>query len=260
MKKIIVSYLVFLFGALASAQPVPKKLHADRAVQDYVNLLTDQEQLALNVKLKNYADSTSTGIVIAIVSDVEDDINFQAAQFLADWGIGQQGKDNGVLLLMAVNQRKIAISTGYGVEDRLTDAMSRRIINNDIIPYFRDAQYYQGFDAGTTTIMQVLSGAFKGQPATDDGELYYALIFFLFILVFFILVAVASHKSGGGNNNRSGGSGMDLTDFIILSQLGRSRSSGGFGGFGSSGGGFSGGGFGGFGGGMGGGGGASGSW
>lgn len=80
-----VLFLVCFFGI---AQTVPKKLHTDRAVQDYANLLTEQQQLALNIKLKNYADSTSTGIVVAIMKDIEDDINFQAAQILTDWGLG----------------------------------------------------------------------------------------------------------------------------------------------------------------------------
>ncbi|CEN52776.1 conserved exported hypothetical protein [Capnocytophaga canimorsus] len=111
MKKYL--YIVLcLITATGLAQSVPKKLFENRAVQDYVGLLNESQQQALNTKLIQYADSTSTGIVIAIVSDVEDDINFQAAQMLSQWGVGQKGKDNGVLLLMAVNQRKIAISTG----------------------------------------------------------------------------------------------------------------------------------------------------
>lgn len=234
-------------------------MHTDRAVQDYANLLTEQQQLALNIKLKNYADSTSTGIVVAIMKDIEDDINFQAAQILTDWGLGQKGKDNGVLLLMAVNQRKIAISTGYGVEDKLTDAMSRRIIQNDIIPYFKQNDYYEGFNQGTTAIMSVLSGTYKNTESAENFNAF-PFLFILFFIILFIIISIKSSKNGrnGGGNNRSGNGGMDLTDFIILSSLGRSMSSGGS--FGSGGGGFSGGGFGGFGGGMGGGGGASGSW
>lgn len=251
MKKIIACVIAVFFCFILSAKQVPTKLYPDRAVQDYVGLLSEQEQAALNLKLKNYADSTSTGIVIVIVKEVEDNINYRATQILSQWGVGQKGKDNGVVLLMAVNQRQIAISTGYGIEDRLTDALSRRIINNEIIPYFSKKQYYKGFDLATSSIMKLLSGGFVADSKVTES--FNPLLFFLVMLFFFILIALMVKGGNSGNNNGNKG-GMDLTDFIILSQLGRSRSSGSFGGsFGS-------GGFGGFGGGMGGGGGASGSW
>lgn len=258
LKKLL--YIAFFVVGILFSQSVPKKLHADRAVQDYAGLLSQTE---LNFKLKNYADSTSTGIVVAIVKDVEDDINFQAAQMLSQWGVGQKGKDNGVLLLMAVNQRKIAISTGYGVEDRLTDALSRRIIERDIIPHFKNQDYYGGFDQATTSIMQVLSGAYKNDSSSEGSGTIGLVMFLLFAIFIIVVVAIAFGKGKGGGNNHQGGGGFDLGDFIILSSLGRSSSGGfggGFGGFGSgrSSGGF--GGFGGFGGGLGGGGGASGSW
>lgn len=255
MRKIL--YIFLLISGIVFSQSVPQKLFPDRAVQDYVNLLSSSQQEELNFKLKSYADSTSTGIVIAIVKNVEDDINFQAAQMLSQWGVGQKGKDNGVLLLMAVNQRKIAISTGYGVEERLTDAMCRRIIERDILPHFRRQDYYSGFDNGTTTIMKVLSGAYKNDASSEIPDASSLIIFFLFaIFILFIVSKFLGKGRGGGNNGNGNSGGFDLADFIILSSLGRS-SSGGFGGFG---GGRSSGGFGGFGGGLGGGGGASGSW
>lgn len=253
-------YILYFVTSTLFSQSVPEKLYADQAVQDYAGLLSESEQSELNLKLKNYADSTSTGIVVAILKDVEDDINFQAAQMLSQWGVGQKGKDNGVLLLMAVNQRKIAISTGYGVEDRLTDALSRRIIERDIIPYFKNQDYYGGFDQGTTAIMQVLSGAYKNDISSGMSDTMGLVIFFLFVVFVIFIVAMVFGKGKGGGNNNQGGGGFDLGDFIILSSLGRSSSSGGFGGFGGFGSGRSSGGFGGFGGGMGGGGGASGSW
>lgn len=257
MKKIL--YILFFAIHTVFSQSIPKKLFTDRAVQDYVGLLSPSEQNQLNIKLKHYADSTSTGIVIAILKDVEDDINFQAAQMLAQWGIGQKDKNNGILLLMAVNQRKIAISTGYGVEDRLTDALSRRIIERHILPNFRRQDYYTGFDQGTTAIIQTLSGAYKNDRSTNDGDITPIVIFLIALLIFIILMLIFGKKNNQNGNDNHRGGGFDLADFIILSSLGRS-SSGGFGSFGGgrSSGGF--GGFGGFGGGLGGGGGASGSW
>lgn len=149
---------IFVFS---QSKQFPEKLYSDRAVQDYIGLLTKQQILSLDEKLKKYEDSTSTGISIAIVNSIEDNINYKAAQVLTKWGLGQKGKDNGVLILLAYQQRQVAISTGYGVEDRLTDAMSRRIIEVDMIPFFKQNEYYQGLDSGTTAIIQTLQGAYK---------------------------------------------------------------------------------------------------
>lgn len=247
-------YLIVLFLAAQSLllAQVPKLKNPNEAVQDYVNLLSDQERMLLNTKLTHYADSTSTGIVIAIVPRTDDDINFHAAEILSQWKIGQKGKDNGVLILMASQQRKVAISTGYGVEEYLTDALSKQIIMQDMIPNFKQGNYYAGFDSATTSIMQVLSGTYKKDNTPTDEIPFFAIL--LFGIIMFVVIAFLLKGGKGGNNSRGGG-GFDLFDMIILSSMG--RNSGGFGGgFGRG----SSGGFGGFGGGMGGGGGASGSW
>ncbi|MCB0459285.1 MAG: TPM domain-containing protein [Flavobacteriaceae bacterium] len=244
----------FFISINCFSQEIPKKKYDDRAVQDYIGLLSEGEQQLLNNKLKNYADSTSTGIVIAIRNDIEDDIDFYAANMLAEWGIGQKGKDNGVLLLLDTNQRRVAISTGYGVEHLLTDALSRRIIENDITPEFKKGDFYKGLDNGTTSIMQVLSGEFKGTPSTgNEGiPIIFIIIFFIILL---IILSNRNRGGGGGRRYKNDDAARSLLEAIILSRAGRGGFSGG--GFGS---GSSGGGFGGFGGGMGGGGGASGSW
>lgn len=249
---------ILLFGLLSTflsaslyAQDVLKKKYSDKAVQDYVGLLSPSETNALNQKLTAYADSTSTGIAIAITNSVEDDINYYAAQVLTSWGLGQKGKDNGVLMLMDIKQRKIAISTGYGVEHLLTDALSKRIIENNILPEFKKGNYYGGLDQGSTAIIQVLEGAYTNTNPKNDIDISSILPIIIFIIIILLL---ANKKQGGSGNRGHRSSGMDFSDIIILSNMGR-------GGFGrSSGGGFGGGGFGGFGGGMGGGGGASGGW
>lgn len=244
--------LLFAIQPLLLAQ-VPKLKNPNEAVQDYANVLSDQERMLLNAKLAHYADSTSTGIVIAIVPTTNDDINFQAAEILSEWKIGQKGKDNGVLILMASEQRKVAISTGYGVEEYLTDALSKQIITQDMIPHFRQGNYYAGFDSATTSIMQVLSGTYKNDVTSTQGIPFSVIVIFGIAM---LLLIIALSRGGKGGNNSRGGGGFDLFDMIILSSMG--RNSGGFGG--GFGGGGSSGGFGGFGGGMGGGGGASGSW
>lgn len=242
-------FVSFCFGQLPSIK------NPDYAVQDYVGILSEQESQFLNQKLYRHFEETSTRIVIAILPKVEDDINFQAAELLAKWKIGEKGKDNGVLILLAYEQRKVAISTAYGVEEYLTDALSKQIISQDMIPSFKMGNYYQGLNKATTSIIEVLSGKFKREPKSEEFSIFPFLIILIFVVIF--MYFASKNRRNGGDGNHKGGSDFDLFDMIILSNMG--RSSGNFGGFGrSSGGGF--GGFGGFGGGMGGGGGASGSW
>ncbi|WP_422860956.1 TPM domain-containing protein [Flagellimonas sp. S174] len=240
---------------------IPEKPKKQTSVYDYVNLLKTLEKTTLEQKLIRYSDSTSTQIVVAIISSTEgEDINFLGAQWGQKWGIGQAQKDNGILILLAKDDRRIAISTGYGVEGSLTDALSKRIIESVIIPEFKRGDYYSGLDKGSEAIFQLLSGEFDEERTFSDGP-DIPLKALLPFIIFFIILIILSRKNRnnkGGNNRGGRGSGLDIWDMIILSNMGRSsRSSGG--GFG--GGGFGSGGFGGgFGGGGFGGGGASGGW
>jgi uncharacterized protein len=228
------------------------------AVYDSADLLSEAQENALKEKLINYADSTSTQIVVVSIPSLEGrNINYYAAQWAHKWGIGQKGKDNGVLILVAKNDRKLAIQVGYGMEHLLTDAMSRRIIELVIIPHFKQEDYYGGLDAGTTAIMEVMAGEYKAEE--DNGQqdsLIPVLIILLFIIIFIIILS-RNHRNGGGGRSIL----IDDSPVIILHRGGRGGFGGGgvFGGGGS--GGFGGGGFGGgFGGGGFGGGGASGGW
>ncbi len=270
MKFLKVSLLfIFLCGLnFGFAQyRIPEKPKKQTSVYDYVNLLPEQQKRSLEQKLVRYSDSTSTQILVAIIKSTEgEDIDYLGAQWGQKWGIGQDGKDNGVLVLLARGDRRIAISTGYGVEGSLTDAMSRRIIQGIIIPHFKQDNYYAGLNAGADAIFKVLNGEFKEERTFDDGSGFSIAPFLPFIIFFIILIILSSrNRRGGGRTGGRRGRGLDLRDIIILSNMGRSSSSGGFGGSsggfgGSSGGGFSGGFGGGFGGGGFGGGGASGGW
>lgn len=253
--------LFLLWASLAWGQfTIPDKPQKETSVYDYINLLSPSQSNALEQKLIRYSDSTSTQIVVAIISSTEgENINYLGAQWGQKWGIGQADKDNGVLILLAKDDRRIAINTGYGVEGSLTDLMSKRIIESVIIPEFKKEDYYSGLDKGSDAIFKVLTGEF-----TEDrtfGNSKKIPIDALFPIIFFIVIMIIlwsrKNKGGGGSGGRRG-SGLDIWDMIILSNMGRSSgSSGGFG----SGGGFGGGGFsGGFGGGGFGGGGASGGW
>ncbi|NRR91756.1 TPM domain-containing protein [Winogradskyella undariae] len=273
-KHILFQVLFVLFLAsplIGMAQyDIPEKPEFQTSVyDDAIHLLSAEQKNNLEQKLIRYSDSTSTQIVVAIISSTNGEyINYLGAQWGEKWGIGQADKDNGIFILLARDDRKINISTGKGTEHLLTDAMSKRIINNDIIPYFKQNDYYGGLNRATDAIFEVMTGEYKGTRQTTESDFPPQVIFFL-IIIFIIFVIAISKSSRGGNGgnggNRSGNRG--LLEAIILSNMGRGSyskgSSGGFGGFGGSSGGgsFGGGGFGGgFGGGSFGGGGASGGW
>ncbi|SFB66291.1 uncharacterized protein SAMN04487891_10115 [Flagellimonas taeanensis] len=252
--------LAFLCVSLAWGQfTIPKKPQEQTSVYDYVNLLSNAQNRALEQKLIHYSDSTSTQIVVVIIATTEgEDITYLGAQWGHQWGIGQADKDNGILILLARDDRRIAINTGYGVEGALTDLMSKRIIESVIIPEFKKGDYYNGLDKGSDAIFKVLTGEFTEDRTFDNKHFPIEALFpFIIFIVIMIILWSRKNKGGGGNGGRRS-SGLDIWDMIILSNMGRSSgSSGGFG----SGGGFSGGGFGGgFGGGGFGGGGASGGW
>jgi uncharacterized protein len=252
---VLLLFLFLLFTSFATrAQedllPVPK---VQTSLYDQAAFLSKGEYSALEQKLLRYQDSTSTQIVVVTLNTIgTNDIAMYGAELAQKWGIGQKGKDNGILLLVAKNERKINISTGYGVEHLLTDALSRRIIETLIKPQFKLQNYYGGLDQATTAIIQVLSGKFdaprKAKRTKKNSKI--KALFILVVLVFFLLFR--NKKGGGGNGRRSHSS--DLLTALLLSNMGSRRGFGGSAGFG--GGGFGGG----FGGGSFGGGGASGGW
>lgn len=251
-------FLFIAFTAMAQRE-IPPKPDAQTSVYDEADVLNQAEEQQLERKLINYADTTSTQIVIATINSLEGEyIGVYAAEWAHEWGIGQEEEDNGIFILLSEDDRKIWITTGYGIEGYLTDALSKEIIDTLILPEFRSSSYYSGLDKGTSAIFQVLAGTYEGsgnRRANSGTSPRFILLALFFIIM---LVVFASNRKGGGKNggHRRGGS---LLDILILSSMGR----GGFGG-GSFGGGGLGGGGGGFGGGFGGGGfgggGAGGGW
>lgn len=243
-------------GYNSFAQTIPSPMSPPRLVNDFTSLLSPQEQTQLEQKLRNYADSTSTQIYVVTVNTLDgQDISAYAALMGQNWKIGQKGKDNGILLLIKPKNEEgkgqVFIATGYGMEEKITDAMSRRIIEKQILPAFRENQFYAGVDAASTTIIQLASGTYKGDKKGKEGGLFGGLLFFgLLALMLFL----ASRRGGGGKTFSSGGSSLPF--WLMAGAAGSS-----FGNFSSGGGSFGGGGgFSGGGGGSFGGGGAGGSW
>ncbi len=265
------SLILFLAGTFSvyaqyKIPPVPKE---QTSVYDEIGLLSPSQKNSLEQKLIRYSDTTSTQIVIATISSTNGEyINYLGAQWAEKWGIGQADKDNGIFILLAKDDRKIGINTGKGVEHLLTDAMSKRIINRDIIPYFKRNDYYGGLNRATDAIFEVMTGEYQGSRQSNGTNFPFGILFFLFIIFIIFIIAISKSRRGGGKGGNRGNrsdSAKSILEAIILSNMGRGSysrgsSSGGFGGS-SGGGSFGGGGFGGgFGGGSFGGGGASGGW
>jgi uncharacterized protein len=253
---------LFISNSIFAQFEIPKIPEKQTSVYDYANVLSASEKTQLEEKLIRYSDSTTTQIVVITIESLKgEDVSQLATKWGQTWGIGgTKQDDNGVIILLAKNEKKIAINPGYGLEDRLTAGIGGTIIRNIIVPEFKAGSFYNGLDKGTDAIIDVFKGKFKGERKQTKGKSFPILPFIVIIVI--VLILLSRNKRGGGGNSGNSGRGPSLMDVILLSSLGRS-SGGGFGGFGggSSGGGFGGGGFGGgFGGGGFSGGGSSGSW
>lgn len=248
-----------------SSQNIPERPVPPRLVNDFAHLLTSDEVNILERKLVAFNDSTSTQISIVIVPSLDGYDKSDYAQRLGEkWGIGRKGLNNGILILIKPNtsgsKGEVQIATGYGLEGAIPDLTCGEIVDNEMLPAFREGDYFGGLSNATNTLMSLARGEYSaaeyGQKAKNNSGKGIPVGLIIFII--FIVIALISGKSkGSGNKNISTG-GLPLWLLLSMMGSGRSSHSGSWGGF--SGGGGRSGGFGGFGGGSFGGGGAGGSW
>lgn len=265
--KSILFCMACCLGNIAIAQvkdeDLPKQSNPPKLVYDFAGILQPQTIAQLEDELVLFNNEQSTQIAIVIIKNLGPyEINQYATALGHKWGIGQKDKDNGVLLLVAYENRQVNIATGYGAEGRITDGLAGTIIRNDILPRFKEGDFDQGVINGARAIQNAINGEYQADeqdvaPVSTPG------IGLIFLIIIIIIIA-ATRGGRGGRGGSGGGDYMSrrgddfLTGAILGSLLGGGRGGGGFGG--GFGGGSSGGGFGGFGGGGFGGGGASGSW
>ncbi|MCF0072067.1 TPM domain-containing protein [Dyadobacter sp. CY261] len=260
MKQFIISILLTV-AALAGvqAQDIPPRPDPPKLVNDLANQLNPNERAMLEQKLVAYNDSTSSQIVVVTVPTLGDyPIADYAFKLGTTWGVGQKGKNNGIVLLWAPNERKVFIATGYGLEGAIPDAIAKRIVSQVITPQFKAGQFYQGLSDGVDTIFKYATGEYKADPKEDngDGKGFSPLLIVLVVFVV-ILIIMFRNRGGGGGNRGYRDSGIPPIFFPYTTHSGRGSSSGNWGGgFGGG----DGGGFGGFGGGSFGGGGAGGDY
>ncbi len=286
--------LVFLVGLLFSARQALTYYSLGQPtgfVNDYAGVLSSGEEEELENQLNRFEEKTSNEIVVVILPNLgEDTIENFAVKLFEDWGIGKKEKDNGVLLLVAMEEKRVRIEVGYGLEGVLTDAQSYWIVDRAVKPAFRKGEYYEGINEAVKEIMAASGGEapfFQNSVSSEESPLFLIFLFggMVFIWLGGILTRTKSWWLGGVIGAFwglvitfiSGFLYYGLFSLIFFTLFGlffdrllsRAYEDGkrrghvpwwtGGGGFGGGSGGF-GGGFGGFGGGSSGGGGASGSW
>lgn len=263
LKKLLFCFSLLLCSLMALAQEYPPK--SDKLVTDFTHTLSEADNERLESKLVAFNDSTSTQIAVVIMKSVgQYDINEYGAGLGRNWGIGTKGKNNGILILVALGDRKVTIQTGYGAEGAVPDITTHEIIQNDITPRFKQGDYCGGLNAATDDLIKYIKGEYKAdkkpQQAAKSGGV--ASMVIVVIIIIFVLIFIFRGRGGGGHIIGGRGGASPFWWFLGGAMLG--RGSGGWGGFsggdGGGGGDSGGGGFGGFGGGDFGGGGSSGSW
>lgn len=252
MRRVATAAALALLAATGlGAADLPAKL--DRRVNDWAGVIGADGALAIERKLEEFERQSSTQLVVAILPSLEgQDLDDLANRLYERWGLGQKDKNNGVLLLVALADRKARIEVGYGLEDRLTDAVSRRILEERLFPAFREKAYAEGIASTCDGIIEATRGAYQARPSKRGTPIPVPLLIFLILVVLIVLSALRTGTGIGGKGGRR----------YYRSGPFWWGGGGGGGGGGSSWGGGGGGGFGGFsgGGGLSGGGGASGSW
>lgn len=286
MKKILfLSFIIAIFPFIVQAQEIPD---LKGRINDYADMFSEETEKALEEKLAELEKTDSTQIAILSVNSLEgypiEEFSIKTAE---KWKIGQKGKDNGVIIIFSKTDRKIRIEVGYGLEEKLTDLTSGRIIDNEITPKFRTGQFDEGLRMGVDAIISVVRGTYTADNSVKSDSKNSPLILVVILLVVIFVFGKIKLILGGiigaiafpfmFHNLASDPSVFSIILFIpfgfimgliipilgtffMLSSTGGGRRGGGFSsGSGFSGGGFSGGGFSG-GGGRFGGGGASGGW
>lgn len=252
--------VVWLFAAFPGlAQDIAFPALTGRVV-DQAKLLSPDKEAELTARLETLERDTSDQVVVVTVEDLQGrDIADYGYQLGRNWGIGQSETNNGVLLIVAPNERKVRIEVGYGLEPILTDALSALIIHNEILPAFREGGFERGITNGVDAIESQLrldpeeAAARAAAAEAPESEVPVPAIIFILIVVFMIVMSFVGAVSRAGRRGR--GDAASVLLWVAAEALRNSGRGGGGGGWGGGGGGGFGGGGGGFGGG-----GASGGW
>ncbi|MDP4270379.1 MAG: TPM domain-containing protein [Bacteroidota bacterium] len=265
IRSIFLMMLVGVFAITIQAQ-IPAKPNPPRLVNDLAGIFSDEQRQELEQSLVAFNDSTSNEIVIVTVNDLGgyDKMTF-AQQIGSKWGVGKAKRNNGIVILLKPKNEtrgEAFIATGYGLEGALPDAICKRIVENEMIPYFRRNDYFGGVVSALRVIMPVAQGEYKYKTESPKkgGGSGIGLVVIIFVIIVIVLIKRGNRGNDDFTGRGGGSSGPDLWTMIFLAGMANRNHNGSWGNFSGGGNNDSGGDFGGFGGGDFGGGGAGGSW
>lgn len=206
----IMLLFVFLFPAVVFGQDIPEPMSPPRLVNDFAGIFSNEEKAKLEKMLLDYNDSTSTQIYVVSVKDLggyaASDYAFRLGE---KWGIGQKSKNNGAVILIKPkigNSRgDVFIATGYGLEEKLNDARVGRIIDNYMIPSFRQDDYYTGTKDAVQAMINYLSGQFQADPEEDEGPGTTETVISVILILLFIYFMSKINRNNRGNRSSGGG-------------------------------------------------------
>lgn len=197
--KIIKFWLLLLFfiGCNQSASAYVNPGQPTGFVNDYAGLLSDSQRVEIEGKLLSFEQETNNEIAVVTINSLDGDTieNF-AVKLFADWGIGKKVNDNGVLILVAKNDRLMRIEVGYGLEGLLTDAQSFSIINNIMQPAFREDDFYGGIDRAVDQIIVTIGGTALSLTSVENQSNSYPIesFFGLGVFIFIFLISLLKHS------------------------------------------------------------------
>jgi len=228
--RILLFVFLLSFSTVFAQEGIPAKPAG--YILDEAGLLNPEEENVLEQKMRGYADSTSTQFAIVLVNSTNGRDPYDYAIDIGKiWGVGQKDKNNGVVILVAMQDRKLRIVTGRGIEDVLPDAACKRIINRTLKPTFKAGAYYQGLDEATSEMMRRASGEFKNEDSGEEPQGIPPFILIFFILVIISIIKAARNGGGKGGPGTRGGGMFFPPIFLGGGNYGGGGSGGGGGGF-----------------------------
>lgn len=197
---LLLFFRIFVVPAPVLSQDLPERPIGH--VNDFAKILTDDQRSALEQKLRTYRDSTSNVIAIATLESLQGYPREEIATTLFNnWRMWEGDRQNGVLFLIAPNEREMQIEVGYGLEGVVPDAIAGRIVRDVLQPSFRKGDFYGGLDQAATAVMMAAAGEYEAVAQSSDGESPVP-VFFVIIFIVAVIILILSSKSGGRGGRR----------------------------------------------------------
>ncbi|MCZ6704315.1 MAG: TPM domain-containing protein, partial [Bacteroidetes bacterium] len=219
MLTVLVGFLLVSSSALAQRIQVIEP--TGQWVTDRGDFFSSTEERTLTHKLSTYADTTSTQIIVVTLPDLG---GYEAAEYAVqlgrDWGVGQQGQDNGLVILLSKRDRQVFIATGYGLEGAVTDALAGDIVRNVMLPHFRQGAFFEGVSTAIDFLIMGAAGEFDRLAESDEERIPATVLFNIFLVMVFVLYSIVANKRrGGGKGGKKYTHGNSILPILFWSSL-----------------------------------------